>query len=91
MTEAHPDWKSRLWAYVAESIKAARLEAGMSQEQLAALVGLSRASIANAEKGWQRLPLHVLYDVAISTGVEVADLLPELWELAGDTATEPPR
>jgi transcriptional regulator with XRE-family HTH domain len=48
----------------------------MSQQTLAEAVGISRASIANIERGHHRVQLHVLYDIAMALEVELHDLLP---------------
>lgn len=48
----------------------------MSQDELAEVVGLSRASIANIERGHHRVQLHVLYDIANALEVQPHDLLP---------------
>jgi transcriptional regulator with XRE-family HTH domain len=47
-----------------------------SQSELADRVGLSRASIANIERGNQRVPLHMLRVFARELGVEPQALLP---------------
>src|SRR5260221_694169 len=48
----------------------------VSQSALAEAVGLSRASIANIERGHHRVQIHVLYDIAVALGVEPHELLP---------------
>ena len=48
----------------------------MTQEALAASSHLSRASIANIERGHHRIQLHILYEIAASLEVEPHDLLP---------------
>lgn len=48
----------------------------MSQKALADAVGVSRASIANIERGHHRVQLHVLYDIATVLDVEPHDLMP---------------
>jgi transcriptional regulator with XRE-family HTH domain len=48
----------------------------MNQDELAEVVGLSRASIANIERGHHRVQLHVLYDIAMALEVQPHDLLP---------------
>lgn len=60
----------------------------LTQEQLAeALAGrgvqLKRASIANIEKGKQRVMLHVLYEIAEVLKVDVSKLLPTISEVRG--------
>ncbi|WP_068874776.1 MULTISPECIES: helix-turn-helix transcriptional regulator [unclassified Phenylobacterium] len=54
-----------------------REELGLTQAGLSALVGLSRASIANIEKGRQNVLLHHVYDLAAALKMgRVGDLLP---------------
>lgn len=48
----------------------------MSQKALAGAVGISRASIANIERGHHRVQLHVLYDIATALDLEPHDLMP---------------
>jgi transcriptional regulator with XRE-family HTH domain len=50
----------------------------MTQEKLARAADVSRASIANIEKGRHRIQLHVLYDIAAALEVAPHDLLPHL-------------
>ena len=48
----------------------------MTQDRLAALIGLSRTSITNIEKGRQHVSLHHLYLIADALGVAPEMLLP---------------
>ncbi len=57
-------------------IRAARIKAKSSQEDLARAVGLARTSITNIEKGRQPLQAHVLAKIAESLSTEPAALLP---------------
>jgi len=67
----------RLCAEFGDRVRKAREEAGLSPKALASLVGLSRSSIANLEAGRQRVPVHVIWNLADALGVSVSDLLPE--------------
>ena len=48
----------------------------MSQADIAPGVGLSRTSVANIERGRQRMSLHLLMEFARALEVEPCDLLP---------------
>jgi transcriptional regulator with XRE-family HTH domain len=69
-----------LYSALGVSIREARSHAGLSQDDLANAVGLSRTSITNLEGGGQFVPLHTLYDIAVALGLRIADLLPEAYE-----------
>lgn len=49
---------------------------GMTQEKLGLLVGLSRTSITNIEKGRQHVSLHQLFAIAEALGIAPSLLLP---------------
>lgn len=59
-------------------VRSHRERLGRTQADVALVAGLSRASIANIEKGRQRILLHDLYSLAQALGVEAATLLPDL-------------
>lgn len=61
---------------VGEKIRAKRRERGLSQEGLAAAVGLKRPSMSNIEKGRQNILLHTFHDIADCLDVETEALLP---------------
>jgi transcriptional regulator with XRE-family HTH domain len=71
-----------LYAVIGERIARARDRRGLSQEALAAQIGVSRASITQAESGHQKLPLQSLYLIAAVLGVAIGDLLPTFDELS---------
>lgn len=64
-------------AYVGEQVKRYRMDAGITQQQVADTVGLSRASIANMEAGRQQTSAHDLTVFARLFGIAVSDLLPD--------------
>ncbi len=66
-----------VYAELGGVIKAAREAAGLTQDELAKLINLSRASIANIETGRQKVFLHQLYMLAHHLDVPVIDLLPK--------------
>jgi transcriptional regulator with XRE-family HTH domain len=72
-----------------------RPELSLTQEQVGELVGLSRSSIANLERGEQQMPLHLFPRFAEALQVSPLDLLPtseshpEVEELAVRTSLPP--
>jgi DNA-binding XRE family transcriptional regulator len=72
------DESAALYRRIGERIREVRQERlpKVSQRGLAGKIGLSRASMANIEKGRHRVQIHVLYDIARVLGWDPADLLP---------------
>jgi Predicted transcriptional regulators len=64
-----------LYAAIGKRIRTARLRGGYTQVQLGRAVGLSRVSVTNIERGFQRPPLHVLISIAQALDVDAAGLL----------------
>jgi transcriptional regulator with XRE-family HTH domain len=58
-------------------LQRARKERGITQEELAKRLGLPRPSYANIESGRQRVPLDVVWRVAVTLGVPITTLVPE--------------
>jgi transcriptional regulator with XRE-family HTH domain len=59
----------------------------VTQQELARRVGLSRASIANVERGAQRLPLHMIAVFADALSVSPQELLPTQFAAADPDLT----
>ena len=57
-------------------VRAFRTRAGLSQQELADKIGLTRTSVTNIEKGRQRIPLHLLFALADALKVAPRQLLP---------------
>ena len=53
---------------------------GMTQQEIAQRIGLTRPSYANIESGRQRIPVDVLWRAAIVLKVKLNDLMPEIEE-----------
>lgn len=66
-----------LYRAIGSRVLRARVDAGLTQEQLAEKIGMARASIANLEAGRQRPPVHVIADIAAALDVARHDLIPE--------------
>lgn len=58
------------------NIRASRRKKKVSQSSLAAALGLSRVTIAKAEKGKQNVPIYTLEEIATALGTSVTELLP---------------
>lgn len=73
-----PSEKYKTWFYeeVGRRIKAHRKNIKETQEALADALQLSRVSINNIESGKQRLPMHILNDVAYLLNIPVGELIP---------------
>lgn len=65
----------KIYERLGENIRYYRKRIGMSQDKLAAKVGLERTSIVNTEAGNQRPGLHVIAKIAKALKVESRDLL----------------
>lgn len=65
------------WVYeeFGQRIRIFRIQAGLRQQELAGMVGLSRASITNIESGRQRFPFHLVYQLAQALRVSPNELV----------------
>jgi DNA-binding XRE family transcriptional regulator len=75
------DGFDELYEAIGERIAEVRRATSMSQAKLALTVGLTRASVVNIERGWQRPPLHLIWQIAAALNVEVTRLIPLKREL----------
>ena len=71
------DEEDRFYKQLGEKINHARRKRGLTQESLASLVGLSRTSVVNLEKGRQKLLTHLLLEFSRALQLNIHDLLPE--------------
>lgn len=62
---------------VGDRIREARRQIGLTQEELAAQVQLSRSSVTNIELGQQNVKLDTLCRIAVVLKVALADLVPD--------------
>jgi transcriptional regulator with XRE-family HTH domain len=61
-----------------------RDELGLTQADVAAKLGLSRASLANLESGRQRIMVHQLFALVSALKLKsIVDLVPETWAPSG--------
>ncbi|KTE72591.1 hypothetical protein ATE72_22175 [Sphingopyxis sp. HXXIV] len=74
-----------LYSVFGKRVADERLARKISQQELAKLVGLSRASIANIEAGRQRVLLHQAVGLVQALRIQtISDILPLNVALAGD-------
>lgn len=67
-----------IYIQIGEVIRSKREVIGLTQDELAARVGLTRTSITNIEKGRQRTQVHTLYAIAEVLKTSLCDFLPAL-------------
>lgn len=53
----------------------------LSQERLAKVLGLTRTSVTNIERGKQKLSLDAVYKLCEAFGIDIADLMPSISEI----------
>lgn len=70
-----PDWVVARRRVIGDHIRAARLEANLTQEKLAELAGLDRQSINRIEQGHQAALIDNLIRIAHALNVPLADLV----------------
>lgn len=71
----------RLYLELGVRVRRRREQLDKTQDELARVVGVSRSSIANIERGEQHAPVHVLLALAEALAVDMGDLLPTHAEL----------
>lgn len=79
--------EERIYQDLALRVRDRRAELNMSQQQAAALAGLTRSSLASIETGRQCVMLHQLYGLARALGTSPEALLPA-FENAAETALD---
>jgi transcriptional regulator with XRE-family HTH domain len=78
---ARGDGYDTLYEALGQRVAQARISARLSQGKLAERVGVTRASIVNIERGRQRPPLHLLWQIAAAANVDLLRLIPKANEL----------
>ena len=65
----------RIYQTLGAKVAKRRKEIGMIQDDLAAILGLSRPSVTNIEVGRQRILIHQVFDIADALDMDVSELL----------------
>lgn len=68
--------QEHFYSNLGSRIKVARKNAGITQDEVAGRMQLSRASIVNIEKGRQHPPIHTIWEMAKMFEVSISDLIP---------------
>lgn len=77
MPDPQEGWIESVYIDLGRLISEQRTERRMTQEALAAQVGLTRSSITNLEAGRQKIQIHLLLRIARALDVAPEDLLPQ--------------
>jgi transcriptional regulator with XRE-family HTH domain len=65
-----------VYRFAGRLIREFRIDADLSQQDLAAMIGFSRTSLVNVEKGRQRIMLHHLQAIAKALHVPLYRFMP---------------
>lgn len=68
------------YGLLGRNVRRLRLDAGLTQRQIADVAGLARSSVANLECGRQRSPVHTIWLIAKALGADLGTVAPD----AGD-------
>lgn len=79
-----------LYSLVGKKISQARKDSPFTQAMLAKAVGLTRASVANVERGHQKLSLYTLFEIAAILGREPTEFLPDSTQVADPASSDSP-
>jgi transcriptional regulator with XRE-family HTH domain len=69
--------QQRLYQLLGENVKKYRNQNGLTQEQLANEIDLTRTSVVNIEQGRQHPPLHLLLQIAKVLDISLETLIPK--------------
>jgi transcriptional regulator with XRE-family HTH domain len=87
MSEPEAMDDSEIYSRLGRLVRQHRERLSISQDVLAAAIGLSRASVANIEAGRQHIPLHHLFRLARALKVDPETLLPRGEDIAPPSRT----
>jgi transcriptional regulator with XRE-family HTH domain len=77
-----------IYLVIGRSIREAREAEGLTQDELAGLVGCGRTTIVNIEAGRQRILVHKLVEIAENLGVSVSVSVSALVPIWGDKSQD---
>lgn len=77
MSDRPPDWVASRRRDIGDHIRTARLYANLTQERLAEMAGLDRASMNRIEQGHSAARIDTLIRIADAIGVPLATLVRE--------------
>lgn len=70
----------QIYLIIGRKIKETRTRLSITQTELAKRINMARTSLTNIESGEQKLPIHMLYKIALVLKVPITELLPEFKE-----------
>ncbi|MFG6096994.1 helix-turn-helix transcriptional regulator [Leptothoe sp. ISB3NOV94-8A] len=70
--------KDAFYLDLGKKIRAVREERKLTQEALASLLGITRTSVTNIEKGRQKMFLHTFLEIAKVLGISPDELMPSI-------------
>lgn len=74
MEKWEPGVTHPVYAKIGARVRTVRVALGVTQEELAGRIGLTRTSIVNFESGRQQCPLHVMLQIAHALGLKPDNL-----------------
>lgn len=80
--------QDQLYSFIGEQLKNHRETQMRKQQDVAEAVGLERTSITNIERGKQKLPIHVLFNICEVLGVNPSEVLPRMGAVAEEREME---
>ena len=79
----HTDMKTKVQEQLGYNIRKARLKSGVSQEELAAKVGIHRTYIGSVERGERNIGIMNIVKIAAALNIAVSELVEGLSEVVG--------
>lgn len=70
--------ENTVYKLIGTKLKKLRLEKDLTQDDIAQIIGSSKASIANYEKGDQAIYISDIYKIAFHFNIDILELLPRI-------------